>query len=73
MPLERRSGKAAQTRDARVRTPIMLEVPEGENRVSIVTIVQACLPGFRFRCCAACHAARRLFLGELGSIPSSWR
>jgi hypothetical protein len=68
MPLEQRSGKAAQTRDARVRTPVMLEVPEGENRVSIVTVVQARLLVFHFRCCAVCRTARRLFFGGSGSI-----
>jgi hypothetical protein len=39
MPLEQRSGKAAQTNEARVRTPVMLAVPEGENRVPIFAII----------------------------------
>jgi len=44
MPLERVSGKAAAADDARVRTPVMLEAPEGENRVSSFAVVHTCLP-----------------------------
>jgi hypothetical protein len=51
MPLEGISGKAAQAEDARVRTPVMLEVPEGENRVSIFAIVQVRPSFFHFMCC----------------------
>jgi hypothetical protein len=40
MPLEAISGKAATAEDARVRTPVMLEVPEGENRGPIFAVVQ---------------------------------
>ena len=43
MPLEQRSGKAAQANDARVRTPAMLETPEGEIRVSIFMFTQPIL------------------------------
>lgn len=51
MPLEICSGKAAEAEDARVRTPVMLAVPEGGNRVSVFADIQARPSSFNFSFC----------------------